>query len=105
MTSTAYRPRWLNWWLQEVLADFYAARQQWDDECEAYSKGYATEAREFAERNPRPRLADFLRDHAYTARGWDNISIRPAAASARGHRGPIASVRQHPHPNVGGGLL
>lgn len=50
-----------------VMADFYAARQAWDDSCEVYSKGHATEAAEFAELWPRPRLADFMRDHAARA--------------------------------------
>src|SRR5690606_38522912 len=45
-TTAASRPR-LNWWLQGVLEDFYAARDQWEAACETFSKGYATEAAEF----------------------------------------------------------
>lgn len=55
----------LNWWLHGVLQDFYAAREQWEADCESASRGYATEAAEFEERHPRPRLSDFLHDHAY----------------------------------------
>lgn len=55
-----------NPWRESVLAAFYDARLMWELGCEAASKGYDTEAREYAERYPRPRFGDFLRAYAHS---------------------------------------
>jgi hypothetical protein len=45
---------------QAVLAEYYAAREAYDDALENASSGYATEAAEFEAENKRPTLKAFL---------------------------------------------
>ena len=59
------RPDTWNWWLRAVMEAFYAARDLWESARETFSKGYATEAREFDEQHPAPQLRHFLIDHSY----------------------------------------
>lgn len=49
-----------NAWLEDVHAAWRAANDAWEAEAEEVAIGYPTELAEFAARNPRPRLKDFM---------------------------------------------
>lgn len=45
----------------DMMAEYYAAREAWLWQREAYAIGYATEEAEFAMYYPRPLLRDFMK--------------------------------------------
>jgi len=62
--ALAPRPRFStggrHWWREYVTDCYRAADHAWWLAREAVAIGYATEMREYAETNPRPRLKDFM---------------------------------------------
>lgn len=64
MQALAPRPRaekvGHHWWREFVTDAWRSADHAWHLAREAEAIGYATEEAEFAERHPRPRLADFM---------------------------------------------
>ena len=59
------RPDTWNWWLRGVMTAFYDERLTWDLARDAESKGYPTEAAEYAARFPCPQLRTFLIDQSH----------------------------------------
>lgn len=47
---------------EQMMEDYYSARDAWLKAREAVALGYATEEQEFAANHPRPLLRDFMRN-------------------------------------------
>lgn len=69
-------------WHAAALADYREARLVWEQTRDAFSKGYANEAAEFAELYPSPRLADFVSEHAARLRAERGDDTAPEAENA-----------------------
>lgn len=62
-----------NWWREYNNELFFLATAVWEQQCEAASVGYATEAAAFQEANPRPTLKDLLLGNKGMARPRDEV--------------------------------
>lgn len=69
-------------WHADALADYREARLVWETTRDEFSKGYDTEAEEFAELYPTPRLEDFISEHAARLRAERGDDIAPEAENA-----------------------
>lgn len=53
-------PTGRHWWRELVTDAFRCARDAWEHQEDLVAMDYPTERREFAEKHPKPRLADFM---------------------------------------------
>lgn len=49
-----------NWWREYNCELLHLATLTWEDQCEAYTKGYDTEREEYRREHPVPNLKHFL---------------------------------------------
>lgn len=83
-----YRARGL---VADARADWYEARQAWEQAREEVALGYRTEEAEYQARNPAPTLQAFLAEHGAAAREveWTREGRRTLAAAMRAAGVPV----------------